>query len=483
MANIYIDVTKPIIINSSVIQYVKNDNTLRRVCFVSKNQSTLEANKYQYVTNSDYVTYIKKGKEDGELANQLKAFFAFTTSGKGCYIYELGEPTIADLPDITLTINEAGDALEFRRADAIVSSVELLPKQRVKIIIDKKGQTFNVTLPTYSKGAQNGIHTENSADEAIFICDSAPFTINAPFSTDTGLNIELPLKAIQPSDSTLTQEQISNLKHSINERENPCYIYALDSDFYNSPFISDLLTFNDTSAQQYFFFDTKSLDTGSQAFQNVKGSKCAHLVYDNATNYKLMGAILGKFASNYFDISASMPASALNYKQLQGLNFTSLTSTQASVAIDNCFTFAGDLGGYSVILGARWQDGMEFSFWYQWDNIQNAITSKIQSILLNSVNNPINTIRFNQNGIDMLKTSIESALDAQVDLGTLNAYATSYDLATNIISGLNNISALSFAEFSATYPEKYADELYDGFSFYAQIGKYIRQVVIGATLG
>lgn len=82
------DVTKPVVINTTLSAKIATPDWLRRVCFVSLGHTNLQANTIKEVTKSDYMNILLGGA--GELSNQLEGFFAYSGVSKGANILELG---------------------------------------------------------------------------------------------------------------------------------------------------------------------------------------------------------------------------------------------------------------------------------------------------------------------------------------------------------------------------------------------------------
>ncbi len=91
------DVTKPVVINTSLAAKIATPDWLRRVCFVSLGHTNLAEGTLKEVNKSDYMNTLLGGA--GELSNQLEAFFAYAGITKGANILELGEQPGEPLED------------------------------------------------------------------------------------------------------------------------------------------------------------------------------------------------------------------------------------------------------------------------------------------------------------------------------------------------------------------------------------------------
>lgn len=219
-------------------------------------------------------------------------------------------------------------------------------------------------------------------------------------------------------------------------------------------------------------------------WQSYKGTKAFFGVYDTlATDaYTLCGAILGTMANSIFDITDSNPATPLNYKTISGATFVELKESFINSLTQAPLNYGHQLVGNPVILNGRYADGYAWEYWYQWDIVCLEIEKKLSSLILNGVNNPNYVIQYNQNGIDILESGIISVLQAYQNRGAITAFAKSVDIGTNALIEEGFIKAVRFYEYQQLNKEKYENEIYDGFSFYLMIGRYIRQVVINVSL-
>lgn len=295
------------------------------------------------------------------------------------------------------------------------------------------------------------------------------------------------------ADDTKTPEasQVKALTDYIAAGVTKCYIYLVPSSWYitNSPLAAALAAYTKETSQQYFMITTTkdtdpTTDSVFTQFQNLKSLFC---VYDNtdtdfAKTYTMAGAMLGLIASSKFDISTTNKASPLNYKTLASYKFKTIANTMLQHLIQAPVNFVFDEIGLPTLGNGRYTNGDTFEYWYQWDLTQTAIDTKLTTMLINGANNPAYTIRYNQQGIDVLSASVKSVLAQQQSLGILTDFAQGVDPVTGELVGEGDIIATPFNEYITNNPEDYKNEIYNGISFYVMIGRYIRQVIINVTL-
>lgn len=282
-------------------------------------------------------------------------------------------------------------------------------------------------------------------------------------------------------------EKIDRIQAQINDGRQRMYIYALPKELYKYEGTGKLCqAYARTDSALYFTIEVDKTEVlqNSTSFQQFKGLKSVLAIYDNGSKgYSLTGAVLGRFVSAIFDITESNPATSLNYKAINGFNFELLNQTKEAELVENSVTFSGELVGNTVIFNGRTQDSRPFDYWYQWDisafNLQEAVVA----ILLQGVNNPNQIIKYDQNGIDTVGATIKSRLTKMVNYGCITEFCVGLDPATGKSIESGYIRAIAFADYISANPDKYAMEIYDGFSFYIRIGKYLRQVILNITLG
>lgn len=303
------------------------------------------------------------------------------------------------------------------------------------------------------------------------------------FSVNVAETQENPTNAITISANSITSvtnpEQPAPFEPSVS-------INAVSQTIFNSAFVNLCKQFVSENSARFFMcrITDKINPADDIVWENYKGTKSFFPVYDTLSidAYALTGSILGKMANSIFEITDTNPASPLNYKQLSGANFVELSESFLNNLTQAPVNYAYNVVGVPIILNGRYADGSAWDYWYQWDTVCLAITQKVSTLLLNGVNNPNSVIAFNQTGIDILESGISSVLEAYKSRGAISDFSKSVDAGTGEMVEQGFITAIPYSEYILANKEKYENEIYDGFSFYLMIGRYIRQVIINVSL-
>ena len=298
--------------------------------------------------------------------------------------------------------------------------------------------------------------------------------------------------------STDYSEKINNLAYFIKNGKNRQYIFVLNEQINTSSYLKTLLNqFSGINDAVYFFVDFRLNDfilpddeLPAYAFNlkqwntNTPQDKSAVMFIDNGKNkeFTLASAVAGLFASNMFDISLNNPCSPFNYKTLAGFEFDELPRINKADFIDKSFNFIDEIAGQRTFLNGRCKDTYPLDFWYQWDYLALNLDTSLKNLILNGANNPLYAIRYNQTGIDTIKASLLSTLNNAKSLGLIDSFCESLNPATGEMVNFDSIVCIPFAEYIATNPDDYQNEIYGGASFVVRIGRYIRQLIIQVNL-
>lgn len=291
------------------------------------------------------------------------------------------------------------------------------------------------------------------------------------------------------TESNTPTEQTAILQNFITNQNPRCYVHLVPDDWYsetNTAFASLAKQYlNETDAIYFMINVTKDQDPSvSSAFEAISNCKSIMGIYNNVSNDSadFAGMVLGVMAGSDFDISDTNPASPLNYKAINGQTIETTSSTMQSALAQAPVTYGLDIASNQVIANGRYTSGDTFDYWFQFDLLCIRLQEKLVSLLINGANNPNYAIRFNQNGLDTLKAGIVGVLKTAVSQGLLTAFSADYDTTTSEMVDENEISAIDFYTYKASYPDNYSNEKYDGFSFYIMVGRYIKEITLNITL-
>lgn len=286
--------------------------------------------------------------------------------------------------------------------------------------------------------------------------------------------------------STSVADAVSNLKTFITNGISLCYTYIVPADFYTeSTFATLVALYTGNTSATYFMFmitygSTPSSDT---TFEDFVGLKSCFAVYPtSSTDVALVGEMAGKMASSLYDLSTSNKLTMLQWKSLATASAEDLTTSFKTDLVDSAVNFVGTLIGNDVIFNGRYLDNTAWDYWYAWDWIMLALESTIQTALFNSSNTPSAVIQYNQTGIDKLLNIINSVLNTNKKIGTINEFSESVDDTGTELENTGSFYAIPFQEYKTDNPSNYSSGIYDGFSGYIEIMGFFRQVTLNITL-
>ena len=513
-----VDVTRPVIIRPTLQIARLGNEFLRRVCFVSLGETKLLKNEFKEVFNYDYKSFLNGYTET---TNALNAFFA-QASDKSCILLELGRQEGVPLQDgyntkinylnglnwfyidefyrwiyynkwvIAAPANETKDILiayyntistydaehykEWLQLNRLTDSVDNLKKYFTQLdsnwmngyyaYLANTEDTFKafVTNDVLTEWL-NGLPSDRWNSEAYDIWRDERGTKNVDY-----------LDKLTALDEYLTNTAM------------PSYIHYLPQQMLRDSRISSMIyqKYQDLQAKTYFFINANNDADfeNNQIFKNAKDSKCVAVFFDNTLeNYNLAASVAGLFASYKFDISDTNPSSPFNYKAILGVKYQCLIQSLQQNLIQKSLNFMATLANNSVLLNGRYTDSFPIEYRYQWDLVSFEVENALQTLILNGVNNPIYIVKYNQDGIDTIRSNIKATLNRMINWGCVTDFSARINSATGDMENIGDITAIDFNSYVSANPTDYENEIYAGISFYLRIGRYIRQVILSITLG
>lgn len=484
----YTDVTQPVIVSVTKISNFSVDTHLRRMAIVSEGNSTITAGGYQSLTSSNSSTYVRTGTETEV---QVSNFFSNAGNSKELILVEVGN---GDLE------SKCAHLKNFIEAEEIKCFCFILPKSFGKVATASRTATASLnTAQTITATATENVLSALS----LMNFSQSYYPIGVTFSTDgqveynayTGIykladgfaTANFPVTATL-TDTTAGKEigkVIFNVAGQTDaEKQTAVISYTNTYTALDTSFVKLATTYNDIN-NEFLFFVPSAKDEDVALNNYFDGLKSVMLVKENTTledTQSVTAAVVGVCASNYFDISTSMPGSSLNYKKCNITPYNYQRAMKQNLINKPC-TFVDTLAGSNVILNARMMDGKPWEYYFFWYWVNYNVTNKITSVILNGQNNPVSAVRFDQNGIDTLHANIKSVLNDMVSKGVLTTFAQSYDQSTGSFTSEGDIVMPSYYTFIAENPKDYENEILSGISCYLQIGKFVRQVQWNVTLG
>lgn len=502
------DIRNPIIINATTTTLIESADFLRTVCFISMGWSNLKVGEYKQIEKNEVQGILAKSKT--ELEYRLNSFFAYAPT-KLAGVLEIGEQELIPAQDtydnLYNHLKEIGitDA-EYRAylyKKSTINNKHTRAKTYIEQIINKQAD-YNQWLQTQQD------KTDNQANVEKYLA-SLQGGIDVYYQYfDETLNLLKGLKTLDVLKEFAQQagkgynaeayktylknigtykgdfgDKIKLLKDFIDNKNFRNYVYALPKAFYADEACAGFTKgYIDTNSKQYFVIEVPSDYTTNNKFSFYQGQKSIWAIYNNGANAdnNAIGAVLGKFASASFDISASLKASPMNYKMVQGFTYNELDSSLQRQLIADSITYISSKANNTLIMNGRTMDTRPIDYWYQWDITSFAIEQAVTQLILNGVNNPNYAIRYNQNGIDTITATIVATLTTMASFGCITEFGASYNSALNELENIGYVYSVSYHDFIKAEPEKYQNEIYSGISFYLRIGRYVRQVVLNTTL-
>lgn len=502
------DIRNPIVINATTSTLIASGDFLRSVCFVSLGWTKLKVGEYKRIDSAEVKDILSAGKT--ELEYRLSSFFAYATN-KLAGILELGEqeiiPAVDNYDNLFAYLGTLGATDDNYNAflyekwnktneDTILAeyfaSINKTEDYKQWRTLNSKGDDNLKNKKEYLKttdGYPNSYYEYLADTQDTFKAlktkeNLLAFAKSGKVAGYTAEGYSQYLITIGSYAKDFSAK-IASLKDFIDNGNFRNYVYALPSAFYIDTATAGFTKgYIDPNSKQYFAIELPSDYKSGSQFSAYGGQKSVWAIYDNGvgTGNNAVGAVLGRFASASFDISASLKASPMNYKTLSGFNFNELGSNIQRQLIQDSITYISSKANNTLLMNGRCMDTRPIDYWYQWDLTAFNIETAVTQLILNGVNNPNYAVRYNQNGIDTISACIVAKLNTMIDFGCVTEFGATYNSATGDLENIGYIYAMDYYGFIKAMPEQYQNEIYSGISFYIRVGRYVRQVVINATL-
>ena len=188
-------------------------------------------------------------------------------------------------------------------------------------------------------------------------------------------------------------------------------------------------------------------------------------------------------SGNLYNLSVSNPLSLLQWKTIYGITPQDRLSNSLVNALNNngC-SWIGSLNNNTVILGGMAADGKDWEYYFALDTFIFRLIVDVASMMIQASNNPLQAIKFNQNGINIVKNKLAAISNTMTAFGVLDNFGSDYDTNTNAILNSGEWAAIDFATYKANQYQDWKDGIYNGASCYATIGSFILQVVPNITV-
>lgn len=264
------------------------------------------------------------------------------------------------------------------------------------------------------------------------------------------------------------------------------YEIACPPEFYTIQSFIDLVKlYSDLTSDTYFSIEmpegiNPEIDT---TFKLYNKSKSFVPIIPSQISTESANGILGIKASSKYDLSSSNPLSPLQWKKVNGI--TALSKVKANILKaynDNGCNWIGDFNKNIVVFGGMVGDGKNWEFYFALDTFKFELQKQLGVMMIQSANNPLQSIHFNQNGINVIAKKLEAISNQMVSWGVLEEFGSAYDFETNSIQNVGSWNITDYATYKANSYEKWAKGIYDGAFVYATIGNFILQIAINMTI-
>lgn len=413
--------------------------------------------------------------EDSYTESFLNSFFTNNANGT-IYLLETKKPAVPTIKqykvgDYYIDTNKAYKCI---KADTAISITDKKPNKLADTAYWEETQTVKsyAVSDVFDKGGKT--YKCLKADTAKALTDLTPTNLtNTVYWQD------------------ITTDEVSQavavLKGFIDSEELHIYEWACPTAFYkNNEFIDLVKNYSGITQAQYFSIELPegtNPDT-DETFKLYNKSKSFAPVYPSLVeNESSNGAVVGIKASSYYTLNSQNPLSLLQWKTVYGITPREKMSNSLITSLNNngC-TWIGSFNNNTVILGAMVADGKNWEYYFALDTFIFRLIADIGVMMIQASNNPLQAVKFNNDGIKRVVGKLKAISDTMVGFGVLDVYGSDYDTNTNAILNNGEWSYIAFAEYKANQYDDWKNGIYNGASCYATIGNFLLQIVPNITV-
>ncbi|WP_288695353.1 hypothetical protein [uncultured Brachyspira sp.] len=462
---------QPVIVNVKTLGVNVPENYTRVFGIVSCGDTNLEAGTLKTISKSEIADL--KLKEGSYTESFLNSFFTNNTMGQ---INVLETRTVPNIKQYAVGdyYVDGSQAYKCLQADTAVSETDLKPNKLSEMSYWEK-----ISDPKNYEVDDLYVNTQGET----YKCIQADVSISAENLTPDNLSNTSYWSNIT---SEIVSQAVKVLSDFVASGELRVYEWACPTSFYdNTDFIALVKSYSGITAGQYFSLElpegtdpstdeTFALYIQSKSFAPVYPS----LVEGESSN----GAIVGIKAGNLYNLSVSNPLSLLQWKTVYGITPRDRLSNSLVDALnENGCSWIGSLNNNTVVLGGMVADGQNWESYFALDTFIFRLTVDIASMMIQASNNPLQSISFNQNGINIIKNKLVAISNTMLSFGVLDNFGSDYDTNTNAILNTGEWSAIDFATYKANQYQDWKDGIYNGASCYVTIRHFVLQIVPSIT--
>ncbi|PLV54695.1 hypothetical protein [Brachyspira pilosicoli] len=462
---------QPVIVNVKTLGVNVPENYTRVFGIVSCGDTNLEAGTLKTISKSEIADL--KLKEGSYTESFLNSFFTNNAMGQ---INVLETRTVPNIKQYVVGdyYVDGSQAYKCLQADTATSETDLKPIKLSEVSYwEETSDPKNYEVDDLYVNTQGETYKCIQADVAVSSTNLTPTNLS---ETTYWTNIT----------SEIVSQAVKVLSDFVASGELRVYEWACPTSFYdNTDFIALVKSYSGITAGQYFSLElpegtdpstdeTFALYIQSKSFAPVYPS----LVEGESSN----GAIVGIKAGNLYNLSVSNPLSLLQWKTVYGITPRDRLSNSLVDALnENGCSWIGSLNNNTVVLGGMVADGQNWESYFALDTFIFRLTVDIASMMIQASNNPLQSISFNQNGINIIKNKLVAISNTMLSFGVLDNFGSDYDTNTNAILNTGEWSAIDFATYKANQYQDWKDGIYNGASCYVTIRHFVLQIVPSIT--
>ena len=462
---------QPVIVNVKTLGVNVPENYTRVFGIVSYGDTNLEAGTLKTISKSEIADL--ELKEGSYTESFLNSFFTNNAMGQ---INVLETRTVPNIKQYVVGdyYVDGSQAYKCLQADTATSETDLKPIKLSEVSYwEETSDPKNYEVDDLYVNTQGETYKCIQADVAVSSTNLTPTNLS---ETTYWTNIT----------SEIVSQAVKVLSDFVASGELRVYEWACPTSFYdNTNFIALVKSYSGITAGQYFSLklpegtnpstdETFALYIQSKSFVPVYPS----LVEGESSN----GAIVGIKAGNLHNLSVSNPLSLLQWKTVYGITPRDRLSNSLVDALnENGCSWIGSLNNNTVVLGGMVADGQNWESYFALDTFIFRLTVDIASMMIQASNNPLQSISFNQNGINIIKNKLVAISNTMLSFGVLDNFGSDYDTNTNAILNTGEWSAIDFATYKANQYQDWKDGIYNGASCYVTIRHLVLQIVPSIT--
>ena len=454
---------QPVIVNVKTLGVNVPENYTRVFGIVSYGDTNLEAGTLKTISKSDVADL--ELKEGSYTESFLNSFFTNNAMGQ---INVLETRTVPNIKQYVVGdyYVDGSQAYKCLQADTATSETDLEP---IKLISESYWE--ETSDPKNYEVDDLYVNTQGET----YKCIQEDVAVSSTNLTPTNLSETTYWTNIT---SEIVSQAVKVLSDFVASGELRVYEWACPTSFYdNTDFIALVKSYSGITAGQYFSLElpegtdpstdeTFALYIQSKSFAPVYPS----LVKGESSN----GAIVGIKAGNLYNLSVSNPLSLLQWKTVYGITPRDRLSNSLVDALnENGCSWIGSLNNNTVVLGGMVADGQNWESYFALDTFIFRLTVDIASMMIQASNNPLQSISFNQKGINIIKNKLVAISNTMLSFGVLDNFGSDYDTNTNAILNTGEWSAIDFATYKANQYQDWKDGIYNGASCYVTIRHFV----------